>query len=226
MIEVSFVNKIITRKCACCKDTIEIDKRNISNVVCFQGKYYHYDCFEDMASEKAASKRGKPQMWQEALDHIWEIEADTKKMLEQFIAKDELNTWLLNNYDIVTVPSYFWQLVADLEGGMYKRKRCKPVSVGTLCECWKWGQRNLNKIAISNKMNHKGPGDDVDRLRYDLAILISKYPLFLKQQSKKLASQAVSSLERQQPKINYSTLEKSNINDDENDILDLMDEVF
>ena len=220
------MDKIITRKCACCKDVIEIDKRNISNVVCFQGKYYHYDCFEDMASEKAASKRGKPQMWQEALDHIWEIEADTKKMLEQFIAKDELNTWLLNNYDIVTVPSYFWQLVADLEGGMYKRKRCKPVSVGTLCECWKWGQRGLNKIAINNKMNHKGPGDDVDRLRYDLAILISKYPLFLKQQSKKLASQAALSIERQQPKINYSTLEKSNINDDENDILDLMDEVF
>ena len=220
------MNKIITRKCACCKGVIEIDKRNISNVVCFQGKYYHYDCFEDMASEKAASRRGKPQMWQEALDHIWEIEADTKKMLEQFIAKDELNTWLLNNYDIVTVPSYFWQLVSDLEGGMYKRKRCKPVSVGTLCECWKWGQQNLNKIAINNKMNHKGPGDDVDRLRYDLAILISKYPLFLKQQSKKLASQAVSSLERQQPKINYSTLEKSNVSDNDNDILDLMDEMF
>lgn len=220
------MNKIITRKCACCKGVIEIDKRNISNVVCFQGKYYHYDCFEDMASEKAASKRGKPQMWQEALDHIWEIEADTKKMLEQFIAKDELNTWLLNNYDIVTVPSYFWQLVTDLEGGMYKRKRCKPVSVVTLCECWKWGQQNLNKIAISNKMNHKGPGDDVDRLRYDLAILMSKYPLFLKQQSNKLASQAVSSTERQQPKINYSTLEKSNVSDNDNDILDLMDEMF
>ena len=217
---------IITRKCACCKGVIEIEKKHISDVICFQGKYYHYDCFVVLASEKAAMKRGKPQMWQEALDNIWELEAETKKMLAQFIAKDELNAWLLDNYDIVTVPNYFWQLVADLENGMYKRKRCKPVSVSTLCECWKWGQRNLDKIAINNKMNHKGPGDDSDRLRYDLAILISKYPLFLKQQSKKLAAQAISRLEKQQPKINYSTLEKNNISDSENDILDLMDEMF
>ena len=220
------MGKTITRKCACCKGAIEIDVNDIRDVVYFQDKYYHYDCFESMAAQKAASKRGKPQMWQDALDNIWEIESDTKNMLAQFIARDELNAWLLSNYDIVMVPSYFWQLVADLEKGVYKRQRCKPVSVGTLCECWKWGQRGLNKIAINNKMNHKGPGDDVDRLRYDLAILISKYPLFLKQQSKKLASQAALSIERQQPKIDYSTLEKSNINDDENDILDLMDEVF
>lgn len=217
---------VVTRKCACCKGVIEIDKNCISDVICFQGKYYHYNCFENMASEKAASKRGKPQMWQDALDHIWELEAETKKALEQFIAKDELNTWLLSNYDIVTVPSYFWQLVADLEGGMYKRKRCKPVSVATLCECWKWGQRNLNKIAVNNKMAHKGPKSDVDRLRYDLAVLISKYPLFLKHKSKTSIAAAVTKIEREQPKIDYRALEKSKNNNDENDILDLIDEMF
>ena len=217
---------MVTRKCACCKGVIEIDKCNISNVICFQGKYYHYDCFESMASEKAASKRGKPQMWQDALDQIWELEAETKKALEQFIAKDELNAWLLNNYDIVTVPSYFWQLVADLEGGMYKRKRCKPVSGVTLCECWKWGQRKLNKIAVNNKMAHKGPENDVDRLRYDLAILISKYPLFLKHKSKTSAAATSVITERKQPKIDYGVLEKNNSTSDENDILDLIDEVF
>lgn len=219
------MGEIVTRKCNKCKGVIEIDKHCISDVICFQGKYYHYNCFENMASEKAASKRGKPQMWQEALDHIWELEAETKKVLEQFIARDDLNTWLLNNYDIVTVPSYFWQLVADLEGGMYKRKRCKPVSVVTLCECWKWGQRNLNKIAVNNKMAHKGPENDVDRLRYDLAVLISKYPLFLKHKSKTSVA-AATKAENKQPKIDYGVLEKNNNNNDENDILDLIDEMF
>ena len=112
----------ITRKCACCKGEIEIDKKNISNILYFQDKYYHLNCFEVMAAEKTTSKRGKPQMWQDALDRIWELEEETKKMLEHFIAKDELNVWLLNNYDIVTVPSYFWQLVSDLENGKYKNK--------------------------------------------------------------------------------------------------------
>lgn len=217
---------IITRKCACCKGVIEIDKHNISDVICFQGKYYHYNCFERLASEKAATKRGKPQMWQDALDGIWVLEDETKKMLEQSIAKDELNTWLLNNYDIVTVPSYFWQLVADLESGIYKRKKCKPVKAFDLCECWKWGQRKLNDIAVNNKMLHKGPENDTDRLRYDLAILITKYPLFLKHRAKESAIILTERLEKKQPKIDYGILEKNSQNDDENDILDILNEVF
>lgn len=179
---------IVTRKCSCCKGVIEVDKHCISGVICFQGKYYHYDCFENMASEKAASKRGKPQMWQEALDHIWELEAETKKALEQFIARDELNSWLLNNYDIVTVPSYFWQLVADLEDGIYKRKRCKPVSVGTLYECWQWGQKKLNEISQYNKSHNKGPKDDSARLTYDLAVLVGKVPNYLAYKEKQKAA--------------------------------------
>lgn len=217
---------VLVRKCAKCKDEIIIHKNSISNVIQFQNKYYHYDCFENLASEKAASKRGKPQMWQEALDNIWVIEDETKKMLEQFIAKDDLNTWLLSNYDIVTVPSYFWQLVADLEHGIYKRKKCKPIKTFDLYECWKWGQRGLNKINVNNKMHHKGPGNDTDRLRYDLAILITKYPLFLQHKAKASATILAESLERNQPKIDYGVLEKNNKNDDENDILDLIDEVF
>ena len=217
---------VLVRKCAKCKGEIKIYKNNISNVIQFQNKYYHYDCFENLAAEKAVSKRGKPQMWQEALDNIWVLEDETKKMLEQFIAKDELNTWLLNNYDIITVPSYFWQLVADLERGIYKRKKCKPVKTFDLCECWKWGQRKLNKIAINNKMSHKGPENDTDRLRYDLAILITKYPLFLQHKAKTSAEILTESANRNQPKIDYGLLEKNNKNDDDNDILDLMDEVF
>lgn len=224
--DVTIVGNVITRKCACCKGAIEIDAHDINNVVYFQDKYYHYNCFVLLASEKSAMKRGKPQMWKDALDSIWELEADTKKMLERYFAKDELNTWLLDNYDVVTVPNYFWQLVADLEKGVYKRKKCKPVSIFDLCECWKWGQRNLNKISVNNKMNRKGPDNDVDRLRYDLAILISKYPLFLNHRSKTSVAMVVTKNEKQQPKIDYGVLEKNKTNNDENDILDLMDEVF
>lgn len=217
---------MIIRKCAKCKGIIEIDKNNICNVLQFQDKYYHYDCFEKMATEKAQSKRGKPQMWQNALDCIWEIETETKKMLEHFCAKDDLNAWLLDNYDIVTVPSYFWQLVADLESGKYKNKKCKPISIKQLFSCWQWGQRHLDKIDVNNKMNHKGPTNDSDRLRYDLAILITKYPLFLKHKAKSAAIESINNADNKQPKINYGTLSKNNNTDNDNDILDLMDEIF
>ena len=220
------MGEIVTRKCAKCKGEIIINKNDIRDVLQFQDKYYHYDCFESMATEKTSSNRGKPQMWQEALDNIWELEADTKKMLEHYFAKDDLNVWLLSNYDITMIPTRFWQVIADLENGKYKNQRCNPISVKQLYECWQWGQRNLNKIDINNKMNHKGPQNDSDRLRYDLAILITKYPLFLKHKAKTAAIESVNSSEKKQPKIDYSTLSKNNNTNDDNDILDLMDEIF
>lgn len=231
MIGVSFVGNTITRKCACCKGIIEIDKNCISDVICFQGKYYHYNCFESMASEKAASKRGKPQMWQDALDQIWELEAETKKALEQFIAKDELNAWLLSNYDIVTVPSYFWQLVADLEGGMYKRKRCKPVSTTMLYSMWRWGQKRLNQIDVKNKERKMGPQTDNDRIRYDLSILLSHTEDFKRHQRRVKAEKAESEAEnkRNDKSINYTSISKSKEDSKkykEDSINDILDEIF
>lgn len=178
------MSNVITRKCACCKDEIEINVHDIKDVIFYNKLYYHASCFEEMAKQKAASKRGKPQMWQEALDSLWELEAETKNMLESYIAKDELNTWLLWNYNIIEVPKRFFQIVADLEVGKYKGKRCNPVKASTLCGCWKWGQKKLNEINQYNRANHKGPVDDNARLMYDLAILVSKVPQFLAYEEK------------------------------------------
>lgn len=179
---VTEMSEIITRKCAKCKGEIEIEKDNISSVLQFQDKYYHSDCFISMAEEKAASKRGKPQMWQDALERVWELEAETKKMLGHYFARDELNAWLLSNYDIIDVPTRFWQVVSELAIGKYKGKKCKPLDVKTLCECWKWGQKKLNEISAYNKFQGKGPADDSQRLMYDLAILIQKIPVYLKKE--------------------------------------------
>ena len=222
------MSNVITRKCACCKGEIEINVHDIKDVIFYNKLYYHASCFEEMAKQKAASKRGKPQMWQEALDRLWELEAETKNMLESYIAKDELNTWLLEHYDVVMVPSYFWQLVADLEKGKYRNKRCKPISLTKLYSCWKWGQKNLDQISIGNKMSHKGPENDIDRLRYDLAILVSKYPQYLKHAANMSAIEAAASFETKQSKINYDVLSQNNTitEDDDNNIVDLMDEIF
>ena len=170
---------IITRKCACCKGEIEIDVHDIKDVIFYNKLYYHANCFEEMAKQKAASKRGKPQMWQEALDRLWELEAETNKMLKSALTKDELNDWLLAHYDVAVVPVRLWQIVADLERGAYKGKRCRPVSMEMLLGVWKWGQRKLDEIAANNRANHKGPADDNARLVYDLAILVGKVPSYL-----------------------------------------------
>ena len=180
---------IVTRKCACCKNAIEINKNNIINVLQFQDKYYHSECFRNMATEKAASKRGKPQMWKDALESMWKLETETKSVLEHFFARDDLNVWLLDNYNVAMIPNRFWQIISDLENGIYKGKRCKPVATETLCGCWQWGQKKLNEINQYNRSHNKGPTDDNARLMYDLAILVGKVPQFLAYKEKQRAAE-------------------------------------
>jgi hypothetical protein len=183
------VANTITRKCAKCKKAIEIDVDDIKDVIYFNKLYYHKDCFVNMAQQKAASKRGKPQMWQDALRNVVKLESETKRMLEHFVARDELNVHLLNNYNITMIPTRFWQIIADLELGKYKGKHCKPVDIRVLCGCWKWGQRKLNEISQYNTSHNKGPTDDNARLMYDLTILIGKIPNYLAYKEKQKAAE-------------------------------------
>lgn len=192
---------IIRRKCAKCKCEIVINRKNIADVIYYEQKYYHKSCFEAHATQRAASKRGNAAQWQDALDNILELEADTKKSLERFWSKDDLNVWLLDHYDVAVVPSYFWQVVTDLECGKYKQQRCKPISVELLNKMWIWGQQRLDKISANNRINHTGPKNDSDRLRYDLAILISHTEDYKKHVAK---VQALEAERRQRQKENIA----------------------
>lgn len=178
----------MVRKCAACPEPIEIDKEHTSNIVFYKKKYYHSKCFCDLATKRSQSKIKTASEWKDALDNLWGLEADTKKILESAWAKDDLNEWLLANYDIAAVPTRFWQMVADLERGVYKGKKCKSISMDTLLGAWKWGQKKLDSIARNNKANHKGPQNDETRLVYDLAILVQKIPSYLAYKEKQKAT--------------------------------------
>lgn len=187
--------EVTYRKCHLCKQPIEIKNNNIRGVVYYQNFYYHSSCFCEMAEErsKCTDKRKNPQKWQELLNNMTELEVETRKLLQQHWgdkeAKDELNIYLLSQYNVTTMPDRFWQVVADLSNGFYKKKRCKKVSTQTLLEAWRWGQRKLNEIDKHNKANHKGPADDNQRISYDLAILVKKIPNYLAYKAKQEAMQ-------------------------------------
>lgn len=225
------MSNVIERKCAKCKGAIVIERGDISDVVYHEKKYYHENCFCELCNKRIASKRGNPAAWQDALDSLWELEAETRKMLEHYWAKDDLNNWLLEHYDIAMVPSYFWQLISDLENGKYKNRKCKPVDIATLYSMWRWGQKHLDKIAINNKSNRKGPNNDNDRLRYDLAVLISHAEDFKKHQNKVKAekAEAQAAAKKEDKSIDYSSINKIKEiekKQKEDDISDILDEIF
>lgn len=220
--------EIIVRKCTACKEPIEINRRNIVDVIYYDKVYYHKTCFCERATKRSQSKCKKQKEWQVALDSIAELEADTIKILESAWSKDDLNEWLLSNYDITAVPTRFWQVTADLERGVYKGKKCRPVSINMLVDMWKWGQKRLNKIASKNKTNHMGPQNDTDRLRYDLSILIGhvgdyiKYTTRTKEESVEIKNRVQTTNKINYENLNVQPKEKQN----DSNILDLMNDIF
>ena len=218
----------VRRKCGGCSEIIEIHRSNISDVLYYKNKYYHSKCFCEIAEKRSKAKIKTAPEWQTALDNLCELEIDTRKMLESAWVKDDLNDYLLSNYDIAAVPTRFWQIVADLGNGTYKGKKCKPVSMETLLGAWKWGQRKLNKINANNKTIHKGPTNDADRVVYDLAILIGHVGDYIKYTSRtKEESAEIKSRLQSSNKINCENIcvQASSNQSDEN-ILDLMNEIF
>lgn len=218
----------ILRKCGGCSDVIEISRNNIADTLYYKNKYYHSKCFCEIAEKRSKTKRNTATEWQTALDNLWELEADTRKMLESAWIKDDLNEWLLNHYNITTVPSRFWQMLADLERGTYKGKKCKSVTMEVLLGAWKWGQKKLDSISRSNKMNHKGPASDDARIMYDLSIIVSKVPNYLSHKSKMKMLQAEERKETARTHINYDNVQKNKIENDSgiDDISSLLDDIF
>ena len=224
--------EIITRKCAKCKGEIVIDVDDIRDVVYHSGVYYHHDCFVEKAIKNSQSKRKTNTDWQYVLKHISDIEVDTKLFLRQYVGKEKLNDWLLQHYDVSSVPSYFWQLVSDLRNGKYRSKKCKPIIADTLYAMWRWGQKNLDKIAFNNKSKNKGPKTASDRIRYDLAILLTHTDDYKKHIEKIKAEhkEATDIINDSRVKINYNTIAQtiSTQNNKKNtgDVASIIDDIF
>lgn len=217
---------VLVRKCAKCKGEIVVDVDDIKDVVKRGQTYYHKQCFIQHVEEKAGTKSAA--MWKKELDNINFLEEDAKVTLQAQWAKDALNQHLLRFYDVVVVPNRFFQMVADLNNGEYKKKRCKSIITKDLLDAWVWGQHNLDKIARNNKAKHIGPKTDSDRIMYDLAIIVGKMPVFFERREQQRAAE----IERQRElkdtvKIDYNKVTSNKTQDNSlQDISSLVDDIF
>ena len=218
----------ILRKCGGCSDVIEINRNNISDILYYKNKYYHSKCFCEIAEKRSQAKTRYAVEWKDALDNLWELESETKTKLTKVWVRDDLNEWLLEHYNIVTVPSRFWQVLDDLGHGMYKGKKCKSVNMETIFATWKWGQKKLDSISRNNKISHKGPADDEARVLYDLNIIIAKVPNYLSHKSKMKMLQAEEKNESKKTHINYDNVQQTKIENNSglDDISGLLDDIF
>lgn len=223
--------KATERKCNACKQSIKINKNDIHDVVYYKKLYYHSECFVEIATKRSQSKSKTAAEWNKALAHIGDFEADAKTVLSTRLvyqgALDDLNDYLLSKYKVVSIPGRFWQVLADLNNGIYRSKRCNKVTTDVVLETWKWAQRDLDDIDRGNRLSHRGPTGDEQRLSYDFAIVVRRIPDFLAYKAKREAAEAETKLRQKETvNIDYSKIKVANNNEGLDDISNLLDDLI
>lgn len=224
--------KATERKCNACKQSIKIDKNNIHDIVYYKKLYYHSECFVERALRLSQSSSKNAAEWADALSRVGELEENAKAVITTGIvykgAQDDLNDYLLSQYKVVSIPSRFWQVLADLNRGIYRCKRCNKVSTEVILEAWKLAQSDLDDIDRGNRLNYRGPANDEQRLSYDFAIVVRRVPEYLAYKAKREAAEADRKMRKQETvNIDYSKIKATSNNDDGlDDISALLDDLI
>lgn len=212
----------ITRKCAVCKEYINLDT---DDFVYVKDKYYH---FNHIVEEKLSKPRNKLSK-EELVEKYRKIQNDNKKDIEYKKEKDRLFKWLQNTYNTVVIPKYFYMKMDSVFDGTYKGLS-RGIPPEDILDMWKRKINELNRINNQNKNKGKVL-IGVARIQYDLAILLSKYDSYLKwKEQQKIIEQ-----ERQQikddfkNKIEFNKINTTNKQDNSNsngfNISDIIDEI-
>lgn len=211
-------------KCVRCKQAIEVDMNNIINISRFENQYYHTQCLCEKAQSAVVREKHRP-CWDYVLEHIDDYENEARDFIGRKYWNDNLNDYLLCNYGVNIISNRFWEMVRELNKGIYKGKRCKPISSELLFHAWVWGQKNLDKIDRNNKAKHKGPQNGAERINYDFAIIISKIPNYLAYQAKNEAAKEEMKRNASYEEIDISRINQKKIEKKE-DISDIFNDLY
>lgn len=223
------MKKNVLRVCAeCINDNgsdIVIQRTDCNNVVLYDGKYYHTQCFVEMCNQKLSKRKNKK--WTDALNNIPLLENNAKVLTEDYFAKDDVYRFIIHTYDIAVIPSYMWVKLNKIYSG-----ELEGMTVGIppshLCDMWKRQIDNLNKIHDYNKTKGKSM-DKTQRLNYDMSVLVNKYDSYLSwlEQQKILERETIQNQQKKVEQIDYQRLSNMNHVEESKDDMDtLLDELF
>ena len=224
-------NIIITRKCFCCGSTVYIDHKNIDEAIYYDKKTYHSNCFiqtHQNRVNRAKSETQQKQKSKEVLQNIDAIKDGSHHHFEDMITRYELTEFIYRSYDVTVVPSTVWTRIEEVFNGTYKFLLVK-IPPTHLLDMWKRKMNSLNKIADKN--NTKGKKiEKSKRIIYDLAILINKYDSYLDWLEKQKILEAEKNLSMEKLIISREIISEkakdNNTNKEDNDMSDLVDDIF
>lgn len=154
------------RKCAMCNGIIQIDKNNTDKAIQYKNKFYHYDCFHRLCDEKIASPRTSKQ-WQEVKQQINELVAQTTKEQADNAVRDELNRWIMVQYNLSCMSKRLYEKLASVNNGTYKGL-AYAISWAELLDEWKYYWDEICGVLRGKELVYEAA------VNYSIAILLSK----------------------------------------------------
>lgn len=175
----------LERKCPVCNKTVYINNKTINDAIYYGKKTYHSDCFKDYCKGKVKnSKRvDTKRKWDGVLDNLLQIRHESYEHFIEQVCKDEVNNFILENYNVNVVPHKVWIKLGNIYNGTYKNLSGVKIPPYHLLDMWERKIGILNNIAINNSIKGKIMNEE-GRLLYDLSVLINKYDSYLKWLSK------------------------------------------
>ena len=219
--------RAITRKCSICKEPIYINDTNEDFFITLKNEtksYTHTNCY----IEKQTTKKRSPKTVEECREYIEQCRQNTKVTEKKKSTKNELYEFLFDMYDISYFPQYFYIKMDSVYKGTMKNLN-KPVPPEDLLDMWKQKRNYLDKVAEQNRKK----GNEilgVNRVNYDLAILLSKYDSYLKwkEQQKIAIAELDESKKRSIEKIEYTDVarpKRVGTSNNKVDINSMLDEI-
>ena len=219
--------RAITRKCSICKEPIYINDTNEDFFITLKNEtksYTHTNCY----IEKQTTKKRSPKTVEECQEYIEQCRQNTKAIEKKKSTKNELYEFLFDMYDISYFPQYFYIKMDSVYKGTMKNLN-KPVPPEDLLDMWKQKRNYLDKVAEQNRKK----GNEilgVNRVNYDLAILLSKYDSYLKwkEQQKIAIAELDESKKRSIEKIEYTDVvrpKRAGTSNNKVDINSMLDEI-
>lgn len=219
--------RAITRKCSICKELININDTNEDFFITLKNGskvYTHSHCY----IEKQTTKKRSPKTIEECQAYIEQCRQDSKSDEKKIFSKNELYEFLFDMYDISYFPKHFYiKMNSIYKGTMNNLKKSVPPE--DLLDMWKQKRNYLDKVAEQNRKK----GNEIlgiNRVNYDLAILLSKYDSYLKwkEQQKIAIAELDESKKRSIEKIEYTDVarpKRVNVTDNKVDINSMLDEI-
>ena len=224
------MGKQLVRKCDCCELEIPINQQTIGELIYFDKKTYHKDCFANLCRQKITNQKCKSDKWENALNNITELRINTIEHFKPLIIKDAVYRIILSIYNPSFIPNKVWiKLDAIYNGKLNGMTR--PIPPKHLMDMWQRQSKKL--LEIHKKMEQSGNEmDTVGMIMYDLSVLVNKYDSYLKW----LEKQRIIEMERRNAEMYNASIKQivdPNIikmsqdhNADDTDIAALVDEIF